>query len=187
MATRTLPPFSRSSWGPTEATKAVGKSKHEFAERYETRKAFWGGLLEYARGKTRLHAGISPGRYGWIGTGAGRSGLAYNYVVWESESAAELYIDRGKDSDAENKAIFDRLHQKKAEIEQAFGGELEWQRLDAKRACRIRKVIDAGGWGDVSRWPNAYPPMVDAMVRLEAALRPYIQRLGGEAPAPGQL
>ncbi len=168
--------------GPTEGTKAVGKAKQEFAERYDTRKAFWSGLLAHARDRTRLHTGISPSSYGWIGTGAGRSGLAYNYVVWATDSAAELYIDRGKDSDAENKAIFDSLLARKDEIERAFGGELEWQRLDAKRACRIRKSISAGGWGDASKWPAAYPPMVDAMIRLESALRPHIQRGAETSP-----
>ena len=52
--------------GPSDETKAVGKAKHEFAERYDIRRDFWTRLLEYAKTKTKLHAGISPGRYSWI-------------------------------------------------------------------------------------------------------------------------
>lgn len=69
--------------GPSDSTKAVGKAKKEFAERYDIRRDFWTQLLEHAKTKTRLHAGISPGRYHWIGTSSGKRGLSFNYVVWE--------------------------------------------------------------------------------------------------------
>lgn len=170
--------------GPSESTKAVGKAKQEFAERYDLRRAFWKGLLDYAKTKTKLHSGISPGKANWIGTGAGRSGLSYNYVVWEHGGAAELYIDRGKDADSENKSIFDALFAKKSEIETAFGvGDmtLDWQRLDTKRACRIRVEIPVAGYRDEDRYGDAYPGMVEAMMRLEKALKPHIQKLAGEA------
>jgi hypothetical protein len=166
--------------GPSEATKAVGKAKQEFAERYDLRRVFWTGLLDYSKTKTRLHVGISPGRQNWIGTGAGRAGLAYNYVVWEHDAAAELYIDRGKECDAENKAIFDALHAKKEAIESAFGGPLEWQRLDNKRACRIRISVNAGGYRDEDRYSEAHVAMVDAMTRLEKALKYHVRDLGAE-------
>lgn len=167
--------------GPTESTKAVGKAKREFAERYTINKAFWKGLLDYAKTKTKLHTGISPSKEQWISTGAGRSGLAFNYVVWGNDAAVELYIDRGKEGDAENKAIFDSLRAKQAEIEQAFGGGLEWQRLDNKRACRIRKTVTAGGRRDESKWPEVFTALVEAMIRLERALKPHVQKLGAEA------
>lgn len=93
----------------------------------------------------------------------------------------ELCIDRGKDCDAENKAIFDALHAKKDEIEKAFGEPLEWQRLDSKRACRIRKSFALGEWKEQEKWDVAVPPMVDAMIRLERALKPHVQKLGGES------
>ena len=166
--------------GPSESTKAVGKAKQEFAARYDLRWTFWKGLLDFAKGKTRLHTGISPGKQNWIGTGAGRSGLSYNYFVWEHEAAAELYVDRGKDCDAENKAIFDILHAKKTEIETSFGGPLEWQRLDSKRACRIRMSVPVAGYRDEDKYAEAYAGMVDAMTRLEKSLKPHIQKLAGE-------
>jgi hypothetical protein len=163
--------------GPSEETKAIGKAKQQFSERHDIRHAFWTRLLEYAKGQTRLHATISPSRYHWVGTGAGRSGISYNYVVWENETCVELYIDRGKESERENKAIFDSLVAKKAEIEKTFGGPLEWQRLDTKRACRIRNVISNGGWKDEDQWNAANQATVDAMIRLEKALKPHVQTL----------
>lgn len=161
--------------GPSESTKAVGKAKQEFAERYDLRRSFWKGLLEYAKTKTKLHAGLTPGRFHWLGTGAGKSGISYNYVVWEHESAVELYIDRGKDSQDENKAIFDKLAAKKKDIEAKTGFELEWERLDNKRACRVRKSFNLGGIKDEAEWKSVIEATVDAMIKFEAALKPYIQ------------
>lgn len=163
--------------GPSAEAKAVGKTKKEFTERHAERLAFWTQLLGYAKQKTQLHATIKPGPYSWQGTGAGKAGLGFNYVVWEDQTAAELYIDRDKESGAENKAIFDQFHAKRAEIEKIFGGTLEWERLDAKRACRIRFTLPKGGWRNRDQWDVIIPATVDTMIRLERALRPHIQKL----------
>lgn len=163
--------------GPSESTKALGKAKQEFAERYDLRKVYWKALLDYAKTKTKLHAGLTPGRYHWLGTGAGKSGISYNYVVWEHESAAELYIDRGKDSQEENKAIYDKLYAKKDEIEAKTGFALEWQRLDGKRACRVRKSFELGGIKDEGQWNTVIEHTVGAMIKLEAAFKGHIQHI----------
>jgi hypothetical protein len=166
--------------GPSEATKAVGKAKQEFAARYDIRLDFWAKLLEHAKTKTRLHAGLSPRRYHWLGTGAGKRGLSFNYQVWEHETGVELYIDRGQDNDAENKSIFDALKANRQQIESTFGEPLEWERLDNKRASRIRKTIRLGGWKDPDKWPQIQSATVDTMIRFEKALRPFIQKLAVE-------
>lgn len=163
--------------GPTTETRQVGETKKELAERYIIRERFWTQLLDRAKAKTKLHAAISPRHNGWIGTGAGKSGLGFNYVVRQHEADVELYIDRGKDTEEENKAIFRALIASQKEIEAAFGEPLEWQLLEGKRACRIRKTIGLGGYRDEEKWPILHDAMIDAMVRLEKALRPHIAKL----------
>lgn len=163
--------------GPSEETKAIGRAKQEFSERHDIRRRFWTQFLEYAKTRSKLHGAITPSKYHWIGAGSGKGGITYNYVVLENETAAELYIDRGKDGEQENKAIFDSLFSKKAEIEKAFGEALEWQRLDNKRASRIKKEISVGGLSDESKWPEVNRATVDAMIRLEKALKPHMQAL----------
>ena len=164
--------------GPSEESRELGETKKELAERYSIREKFWAQLLEKAKEKTKLHATISPGQYGWIGTGAGRRGLAYNYVVRQHDANVELYIDRGEDSEDENKQIFDSLAQSKDNIESVFGSSLEWQRLEGKRACRIKKQIERGGYrDDPSTWPSTHEVMIDAMIQLEKAFRPHISKL----------
>jgi len=103
--------------------------------------------------------------------------LGFNYAIRKNEAQVELYIDRGKDKDEENNQIFDQLIKYKTEIESEFGEPLDWQRLDNKRASRIRKQIIIGGYHDESNWSNIIGQMVDAMICLEKALKPYIAKL----------
>ena len=62
-------------------------------------------------------------------------------------------------------------------VEDVFGEPLDWQRLDERRACRIRYLIPGGGFRDRDRWPETQEAMIEAMVRLEKALKPQIRRL----------
>ncbi len=163
--------------GPSEETREVGETKKELAERYNIRHRFWTQLLQRAKEKTKLHATISPGQHGWIGTGAGKRGLGFNYIIRKHEADVELYIDRGKDADDENKTIFDKFAASKDVIEAAFGDPLEWQRLEGKRACRIKKEILLGGYRDEAKWSEIQDTMIDAMIRLENALKPHIAKL----------
>jgi hypothetical protein len=132
--------------GPSEDTKEVGNTKKEISERYSIRKRWWTQLIERSTKISKLHAHITPGEYSWIGTSSGVRGLNLNYGVTQDECTAELYIDRGKDGEEENKAIFDQLYSQKAEVEKAFDGPLNWERLEGKRASRIRFTQQGGGY-----------------------------------------
>jgi hypothetical protein len=164
--------------GPSEDAKEVVHTKKEIAERYGIRKRWWTQLVERSVKISRLHAHITPGEHHWIGTSSGVRGLSLNYVVTQDECAAELYIDRGKDGEAENKAIFDQLQVNKPEVEEVFGGPLSWERLDRKRACRIRFTQSGGGYRSLEEdWPSIQDGIVQAMNRLEQALRPHLKSL----------
>lgn len=163
--------------GPSDATKAVGKTKREIGERHNIRRDFWTKLLRLAKAKTKLHATISPSSHNWLSTGAGKYGFSFSYGIREHEGDVFLYIDRGKDSGDQSKTVYDALYEHKAEIEKAFGSKLEWERLDGKRASVINKTITVGGWKDPEKWSEVQEAMVDAMIRLENAFRPIIEKL----------
>ena len=164
--------------GPSEESKNVGQAKKEIAERYGIRKRWWTQLVERSAKITKLHAHITPGEYSWIGTSSGIRGLNFNYGVTQDECAAELYIDRGKDADDENKAIFDQLFAHKDEIDKAFGEPLSWERLEGKRACRIRHTQSGGGYrSPEDQWPALQDAVIRDMDRLEKALRPHLKQL----------
>ncbi len=130
---------------PTEIAKDIGHEKQEYAARHHSRKEFWTQLLEKAKNRTPLHSNISPVIYSWVGTGAGKSGIGYNYGVTNTYGTSEVYLDRGKDFPNLNKERFDELYKHKDEIEKAFGDKLTWERLDKKRGRESRfvsKVLD---------------------------------------------
>ena len=164
--------------GPSEEAIKAGETKKELAERHIARQRFWTGLLDYAKQKTKLHANISPGTYNWVGTSAGLPhGLHLNYSVRQHDGQVGLYIDGDKETGEGNKAALDQLMKKREEIEKEFGGPLDWESLEGKRACRIGKVVSHCGWEDEDKWPEAYEAMVEAMINLERALRPALKKV----------
>ncbi len=153
----------------------VGRKRR--AERYDVRLKFWEGLVAIARNRKTRHANIKPGAYHWLGASCGIRGLGLNYVIVQEYGITELYIDRGEAT--ENKRIFDQLDARKDEIEKTFGGTLSWERLDTKRACRIKHVIEQGGYrSPETQWPEIQAEMVESMTKLEAALKPALESLG---------
>ena len=163
--------------GPSEEAKELGNKKKQMAERYIIRKKFWTQLLDQSKNMTKLHSNISPSEHNWIGTSAGKRGLGLNYTVTQNNSTVELYIDRGRESEEENKIIFEELFKEKENIENVFGKALEWQSLEGKRACRIKGVVDGGYRDEEEKWPEIHKNMIETMIKLNKALKPYIPKL----------
>jgi hypothetical protein len=159
--------------GPSAETEAVAKSNEEFVERHHLRKRWWTGIV--ARPEARLHKSITPGVATWMSAGSGVSGLTFNYLLTQDHNGVELYIDRGNAT--ENKSIFDQLVARRDEIERVFKGQLMWNRQDDKRACRIRAEFDGGYRSPLDEWDQSQSRAVDAMCRLEEALRPHVKSL----------
>ncbi len=164
--------------GPSPESLELGETKKDLSERHTLRKQWWTDLLEKAKAKTKLHANISPSNESWIGTGAGKAGLTFNYVVGQYTSRIELYIDRGADKQSENKHIFDKLYQHKEEIEKIFNGELSWEKIEDKRASRIAKYFESGGYRDErEKWLKIQDELIESMIRFSEALSPFIKKL----------
>jgi len=49
--------------------------------------------------------------------------------------------------------------------------------MEGRRACRIKKSIKGGYRDDEEKWPKIHETMVDAMIKLEKALGPYVKKL----------
>lgn len=170
--------------GPSAEARQVGSVKRERSERHMQRHEFWKQLLAHAATKSQLHAHVTPGDSTWASARIG-NGLEFVYRLNQHVTGVELYIDRGKDTDAENEVILRRLEQHRAAIEAAYGDSLEWRSSQGTRARGIQKRYSHGGYKDTEGWPEIIDATVDAMLRLEAAVRPFIEQLdfsslGGE-------
>jgi len=161
--------------GPSTEGKQIGVQKKELAERHMLRLEFWTQLLDQAKVLTPNFANRSPGTENWISGSSGRNGFGYAFVIRMDDAQIELYIDRG---DAEmNKRLFEKLLAQKELIEQEFGKPLDWQRLDEKRACRLRYVIEGAGLMDREQWPEIQKRMIESMVGFQKAVQPVINKL----------
>ncbi len=145
--------------------------------RHKVRRAFWSELLKVMQSKSNFYDNISAGTAAWIGAGSGVRGVGYNFAAAKSYGRAEVYIDRGEHD--ENKWIFDKLFDQKEAIEGGFGNSLTWERLDSKRACRI-KFETSGNIYDETFWPDMIEFMTDAMVRMEAAFKEPVAQLNSK-------
>jgi len=165
--------------GPTTESKQLGAEKKEYAERHILRKEFWTQLLDKAKERTNLHSNVSPSISSWIGTGAGKSGMAYNYVITMKYAGCEIYLDRGKEFEEPNinKARFDQLYKNREKIETDFGGKLNWERLDDRRASRISVKFEGVGLKDKDKWSRLQDKLIDTMTRFEKAFRKHIKQL----------
>ncbi|MBM3477361.1 MAG: DUF4268 domain-containing protein [Armatimonadetes bacterium] len=161
--------------GPSDEARVAGEVKKELAEGAALRQRFWTELLQEAKGQTQLHASVSPANRGWASAGAGKAGLSFDYYVRQHDGQVYLWI--GRADGGENQRIFETLRAAKATIEAAFGGPLEWKSASGRRSCVISHPIDRGGYRDGERWPQIRREMIDAMIRLEKALRPHIDKL----------
>lgn len=136
--------------------------------RNKVRRQFWTELLKAAAPKVARFANISPSHFHYISAGSGLRGVPFNFVGTRSYGRVELYIDRG-DRD-ENKAIFDELYQQRAAIETSFGSSLTWERLNNKRASRIKSEMPGDVFDDAQR-AEMIEFMVDAMSKLETSFK----------------
>ena len=137
--------------------------------RYNTRIEFWKRLLQKANEKTELFKNISPSKDHWIGTGTGISSVAYNFVISKSYARVEVYMQRPIKE--ENKFIFDELEKQKVTIEDDFGDKLSWERLNDKKASRIKYQKEEVNIFNKNDWPIMIDFLIDAMVRLEKAFK----------------
>jgi hypothetical protein len=161
--------------GPSAEAKNTGQVKKEMAERHHLRHEWWTMLVE--RDDAKLHAHINPGNHSYLGTSSGSPGLSYNYSVRQNECGAELYIDRGSDSEAANLAIFEQLIQSRSQIEQDVNEQLIWEPMEGRRACRIQFKIPGGYRMPKEEWPKTQERIVSVMTKFELAFRPVLATL----------
>lgn len=164
--------------GMAEKAQDDIESQTELKTRHVIRRDFWSQLIPAMNATpSNLYQNISPGIANWIGAGSGVRGVGMTFAAAKSYGRAEVYIDRG-DKD-ENKFIFDQLSTMKDQIEQNFGGELIWERLDDKRACRI-KAETTGNVFDRDQWDTMVAFMTNAMCRLERAIKGPLRTVSEE-------
>ena len=142
------------------------------------RRKFWTTLLARAKTKTDLHAGVSSNDSGWIAAGAGTGGLGYVYVVGKHELERAIIHRPRQEQPGRDQSHLRQLEGKPAGDRTAIRRAALWEALEGKQAKRIAKYFELGGYrDDEAKWPEIQDAMIDAMIRLDRALCPYITKL----------
>jgi len=150
-------------------------SQTHLKQRHIIRKQFWIKLIAAMNLKSDLYKNISPSAYHWIGAGSGVRGAGLNFAITKSYGRAEIYIDRGVAE--ENKFIFDELYKQREEIESRFKGSLVWERLDDKRASRIKSELETNVF-DKDNWDKMITFMTDKMIQIDTIIKPILVKIG---------
>lgn len=162
--------------GMAEKEKEQQSTERGLVKREKLRLAFWEKVLSALEDAgVSLYANVNPSKDHWLNAGSGLSGVPYTMIFSQKEARADLSIGRG--SKAENKWLFDRLHEQKDAIEADFGAEFEWLRLDDKKASGIRHRKEFDGY-DPDNWPEMIEWLVEHVKRLEKAFGARLKPLG---------
>ncbi len=141
----------------------------EKKHRHSIRSRFWEQALEAMRESScDLYANINASKDHWLSAGSGVRGVPYSIIFCKNEARVELSISRAEA--IENKFIFDKLFEQKERIENAFAKELIWERLDNKKASRIKFSAPFESYNE-ENWPEIINWLVNNMIKFEAAMQ----------------
>ncbi|MCA1789511.1 MAG: DUF4268 domain-containing protein [Thioalkalivibrio sp.] len=160
---------------PSEEQRQIGAQKRSLANQAAELHAFWSDLLEVSRDRHPLHAGISSTTKTWLRASSGVPGITFTYGAYEHAMKVELSIERG-DEDTSERA-FRALEDHKNEIEDIFGQPLVWELLPGRKRCRIKHDLAVAGYRDPEKRTEVITAAVDAMARLEAAIRAHLNEI----------
>ncbi len=153
----------------------------ELKERHYLRREFWIEMLKEVNKVSTLYQNVTASTDHWLTAGAGITGVTYACVITRYYVRIELGIS-GRTQE-ENKTIFDLLQKRKQDIEQQFGEELEWERLDDKKMSRIKIENKDVSLFDKNDWSKMIAFIVKYLPRFEAAFKKPIQEVNKELKA----
>jgi hypothetical protein len=144
----------------------------------ELQRDFWTGFRAVVEDNDSPFNIGAPLPQSSMGIALGRPGIALHASMRTTGSSTE---DGGPEIRAEvhisdNHAWFDQLYAHKAEIEAAYGGELQWVKVEGTKRTRIF-VNNPINVADGTTWPDCYEWLIEHISRLKAAVGPWIGRL----------
>ena len=148
----------KSSGGDGEINKSQSK-------RFE----FWSMFNEKVieRGKPFNTRKASHHHYYDVAIGSRSCHLSITLVNSDSYIGVELYIP-------DNKALYDSLYDQKKKIDNEIGFEMEWLRLDGKKACKIVHHINGLDFDKPENYPELIDEIIDKVIVLRDVFKKYI-------------
>lgn len=94
-----------------------------------------------------------------VAIGTSKAHISINLVNKEGKIVLELYIP-------DDKSLFDMLHEQQAEIESELNMNFEWERLDKKKASRIKYSIPGLNFEDQSNYNELMDKAIGCVLKM---------------------
>lgn len=102
-----------------------------------------------------------------VAIGTSEAHLAINLVNKENKIVLELYI-------LDNKKLFDHLYEDKEKIENTLQMNFSWERLDGKKASRIKHDVLGLDFSDHSNYPQLMDECIEKILKMRDVFKKYL-------------
>lgn len=141
----------------------------------EKYRAYFQILIDELREIHRFTGAKASQPQSWYSFSSGIKGVYWgaNFALG-GKARTEIYIDQG-DYD-QNKNLFDFLKDQSNEIQEEYGSELAWERLDDKRACRIALYCNGAIDASDSELEQLRKWHVENLIKMKKIFLPKLQQ-----------
>jgi hypothetical protein len=102
-----------------------------------------------------------------VAIGSSEAHIAIDLINKDGNIVVELYISN-------NKEVFDDLFSKREEIEQELGFNMTWDRLNNKKASRIKYYIQGLNFDDHSNYEDLMRQAIDTAVKMREVFKKHL-------------
>lgn len=142
--------------------KELNRSKNE-------RLMFWEEFNTVIVSKGKPFSVRKPTTDHWydVAIGTSEAHLAINLVNKENKIVLELYI-------LDNKNLFDHIYEDKEKIESTLQMSFSWERLDGKKASRIKHDVLGLDFSDHSNYPQLMDECIEKILKMRDVFKKYV-------------
>lgn len=102
-----------------------------------------------------------------VAVGSSEAHIGIDLISRDGVIIVEFYI-------TDNKDLFDKLYDFKEEIETQLGFTMTWDRLDSKKASRIKYYIDGLNFDNHENYDELMNKSIDAAVKIRDVFKKYL-------------
>lgn len=142
---------------------------NDMSKTQSERVIFWTMFNELvvSRGKPFNIRKVSTDHWYDIAIGTSEAHICINLVNKESSIVLELYINN-------NKELFDKLYGNKTEIESELGLSLDWQRLNNRKAARVKYFLYGLNFDNHENYSELMNEIIDKVILMRKVFIKYI-------------
>jgi len=164
--------------GMAEKVKEDKNTEVKLQNRHKVRLKYWEQLLNKIKeSKCTLFDNVNPVKENWIWGGSGVRNVPFSLVFSKDYARVEIYINRTQN---ESKLFFDEIIKDKENIEREFGDNLTWERMDDKKASRIKYEISISDGFNQENWEEMIDFMVETSIKFETVFKDRLNKTSNE-------